>query len=217
MQKLTMLISLVLLYSFSNAPNNLKTIKSIQIDSNHFAYNNSIDEYKKSEEWAIWSIPITGIYRSTSNLNTESSLKYAKNCITDYDLNTYWEGKLLSKIVVVFHNPELFGAGLEFYGKINLFNGCCESESKWKEYSRVKTMKIYFNTTPICLVELRDTWHFQSFDISNYFQNKYKENKSAQFEIKRGDAITFEIVEQYYGSKYKELIISEFMAQGAAN
>jgi len=218
--RLSLILTFVfLVYSFTLVPADLKVIKSVQIDKNHYAYKNSIEEYKNSEEWTIWSVPITGLYRSSSDLKKEGIFYYEKNCLTDHNLDTYWSAKSLNEnIVVVFHNPELFGTGLEFYGKINLFNGCCASESLWNDYSRVKKLKVYFNRIPLCIVELKDTWQFQSFDISSFFKNIYqKKNMNAPYEIKKGDYLVFEVVDIYKGNKFNEIIISEFMAEGAPN
>ncbi len=202
----------------------LETIKAKQIDKSSDIYENSIDGYKTNEFWGIWTMPIGDAF-SISELKPQGQINYSIKNICDYDLNTSWiEGKsdygIGERFGFTFNFPENteYGGAYQFYGKINLFNGYCKSLDTWQQNSRVWKLKVYYNDTPVCIIELLDTWHFQYFDIGKFF--KYKRDKKymdAPFEIKQGDKLTFEILDIYAGTKYKDVAISEFMAEGAGN
>jgi hypothetical protein len=218
------LFILLILVSNRTFSQNLEIIKSKQIEQQSDLYENSIEKYKTNEFWGIWSVPIGNAY-VTSELKPEGKIQYSAKNLSDYDLNTAWiEGKsgygIGEKVGFSFNFPENteYGGAYQFYGIINLFNGYCKSLDTWKQNSRVKHLKIYYNENPICLVELIDTWHFQSFDIGRFFKYKReKKNMNAPFEIKDGDKLSFEITEIYEGTKYKDVSLSEFMAEGAGN
>lgn len=205
-------------------PQTLDTINAEKVDSSSDAYSISIDAYKSNEFWRIWTYPIGDAF-VTSELKPQSEINYSIKNISDYDLNTAWiEGKtdygIGEQFGFIFNFPDNteYGGAYQFYGIINLFNGYCKSLETWQENSRVKKLKVYYNNSPVCIIKLIDTWHFQYFDISKFF--KYKRDKkymNAPFEIKQGDKLVFEILEIYPGSKFKDTAISEFMAEGAGN
>ena len=215
------IISLIPVRIFSQE---LEIIKSGQIEKSNDIYENSIEEYKKSEYWDIWTTPIGKAF-STSQLKPYKQINYSIKNISDYDLNTAWiEGKtdygIGEKFGFTFDFPEntQYGTVYEFYGIVNVFNGYCKSLETWQQNSRVRKLKVYYNDTPICIVELIDTWHFQQFDIGKFFKYKRDEKyMDAPFEIIQNDKLTFEILDIYAGTKYKDVAISEFMAQGAWN
>lgn len=203
---------------------NLEIIKAIQIEKPSDIYENNIEGYKTNEFWGIWTMPI-GDGFSTSELKPQAQINYSIKNISDYDLNTAWiEGKTDygtgERFGFTFDFPENteYGGAYQFYGVINLFNGYCKSLDTWRQNSRIQKLKVYYNDNPVCIVELLDTWHFQYFDIGKFF--KYKRDKKymeAPFEIKQGDKLTFEILDVYAGTKYKDVALSEFMAEGAGN
>jgi hypothetical protein len=213
--------SSIALWTFSQ---DLEIIKAKQIESTSDIYENDIEGYKTNEFWGIWTMPIGDAY-STSELKSQGQVNYFIKNISDYNLNTAWiEGKpdygIGEQFGFTFNFPENteYGGAYQFYGIVNLFNGYCKSLETWQQNSRVKNLKVYYNRIPICIVDLIDTWHFQYFDIGKFF--KYKRDKkfmNAPFEIRQGDKLTFEIIDVYPGNKYKDVAISEFMAEGAGN
>ncbi|MDO9614790.1 MAG: hypothetical protein Q7J86_09735 [Bacteroidota bacterium] len=200
------------------------TVYSKIVDKNNDKYEESLEAYKNSEFWPMWSMPI-GIPHASSSLIASDENTYSVKNIIDYDLNTAWvEGGTAFGIGEYFEfkfdfpeNTEYAGA-YQFYGVCNLFNGYCKSKDLWQANSRVKKLKVYFNNQFVCYVELCDTWHFQSFNIGKYFINR-RDNKymNANYEIKNGDVLRFEIREVFKGSKYKDVAISEFLCEGAGN
>lgn len=203
---------------------NYDTIYSKVFDTNSDNYEKSLSGYKKSEFWPMWSMPI-GKPRASSTLASLGNKSFSIKNISDYDLNTAWvEGGKEYGIGEYFEfifdfpiNTEYAGA-YQFQGICNIFNGYCKTVDLWNANSRVKMLKVYYNNIPICFVLLKDTWHFQTFDIGKYFKNR-RQNKylNAIYEIKKGDILKFKIVDVYKGNKYKEVAISEFLCEGAGN
>ena len=202
----------------------LEIIRAKQIEQGSDIYEPNIEKYKSNECWGIWTMPIGDSFAS-SELKQQAQTNYSVKNLSDYDLNTAWVGGksdygIGEQFGFTFNFPENteYGGAYQFYGKVNLFNGYCKSLESWRQNSRVKRLKVYYNNKPICIVQLVDTWHFQFFDIAKFF--KYKRDKkfmNAPYEIKQGDKLTFEIIDVYKGVKYKDVAISEFMAEGAGN
>ena len=202
----------------------LELIKSELTSKGSDIYEESIEDYIQSEFWGIWTMPI-GSASSSSCLQPQGDLQYSVNNLCDYDLTTAWVegskdygiGETISFIFNFPDNTEFAGA-YQFYGQINLFNGYCKNLKTWEENSRIKSLKVYYNEKPVCIVELIDTWHFQYFNIGKFFKNRREQKYlDAEFEITEGDKLSFEILEVYPGTKYKDVALSEFMAEGAGN
>lgn len=212
----------ILIISFCTQ-DSVQLIKAKEIDSSNDNYESSLDAYKTSEFWPMWSMPI-GIPSASSTLESSKGNTYNVENLTDYDLNTAWVGDSVYGVgdyfEFTFDFPENTGyaGAYQFYGVCNLFNGYCKSEELWKANSRVKKMKVYYNDQFVCYVELCDTWHLQFFDIGEFFINR-RENKylNAKYEIKNGDVLKFEILEVFKGDKYQDVAISEFLCEGAGN
>jgi len=222
--KILFWIMCLLLTFFQAFGQELEGISAIEADTSNYEYEESIEAYKTAEMWTIWTSPFSN-GSASSRLKSQKSNSYSVDKLSDFDLNTAWiEGKsdygIGEQIEFVFEYPKhaYFGSAYQFYGRVNLFNGYCKSMKTWEENSRVKTLKVYFNDTPIALVELVDTWQFQYFDFSHFFRNHYiNENLNAPYEVKEGDKLMFEIVDVYKGSKYSDVGFSEFMYRGASN
>ena len=212
-----------------NYHNNLETIYADFFDCKKEEYSdycaNSIQEYKNNVEfWGIWSLPI-GEPSASSNLPDSKSGSYTIENIIDYDLNTAWVPKgstngIGESFEFEFNFPDNteYAGAYQFFGICSLFNGYCKSLDIWQANSRVKKLKVYYNDNELCYVILKDSWHFQSFDIGKYFINKRdKKYLNANYKIENGDVLKFEIVEVYKGSKYSDVAISEFLCEGAGN
>jgi hypothetical protein len=202
----------------------LPIINSAVVKSSDY-YETSISGYKKNEFWSIWSMPISKNCVASSAKYGDGLTLHTINNIQDYNLNTAWIPIEKNKsdhqyFEYIFKFPEnnSYASPYQFLGICNLFNGNCKSLKTWNENSRVKKILVYYNDIPLCYVNVKDTWHFQSFDISRFFINRrYNKNLNADFEIKNGDKLRFEIVETYKGTKYDEVAISEFLCEGAGN
>jgi hypothetical protein len=219
------LITLIFILTTCRAyPQDLEIIKSRPIAKESDDYENDIEKYKTNDLWGIWTMPIGPAF-SSSELKPQGMINYSIKNISDYNLNTAWipgntENGVGESFGFTFKFPEntAYGGAYQFFGQINLFNGYCKSLDVWQKNSRVKKLRVYFNNKAICDIELIDTWHFQIVDIGKFFkykrQNKYMD---APYEVKQGDKLTFKILEVYPGDKYKNVALSEFMAEGAGN
>jgi len=192
----------------------LKVVKSTTFEETNELYSSSIESYKQNEFWGIWSVPV-GEGKASYSLPSVNGLDYSYENLEDYDLNTAWMvpnfgiGQYLEFKIDLLDDDI---AAYQFQGITNLFNGYCKSLALWKANSRVKRLKVYLNDVPLCYVDLVDTWHFQSFDISKYLQADKLQNVP-----KSNNCVRFEIVDIYKGTKYKDVGFSEFLCEGAGN
>lgn len=217
-----MLYGLILLL-FLDFKEALPVIHS-RIDKSEDIYETSIEKYKGNEFWGIWSMPLSNNYKGylTRRADTEN---YPIKNIQDYNLNTAWVARKGSstsnpfiEFTFTFPKNTAYAGAYQFRGICNVFNGYCKSLNIWKQNARVKRFKVYINNNAICYVEMADTWHFQSFDISAYFKNQREGiNPKSSFEIRNGDKIRFEITEIYPGQKFQDVAISEFLCEGGSN
>jgi hypothetical protein len=90
MIKILPIILIVLVYQ-ETLTQDLVTIKAEQIDKESDIYENSIDSYKTSEFWGIWTMPIGDAF-ATSELKSQGQINYSIENISDYDLITAWIG-----------------------------------------------------------------------------------------------------------------------------
>lgn len=209
----TLFIPSLFMHNLQNTP--LGIVESKTYEEGNELYSSSINDYKKNEFWGVWSMPI-GECKTSSNLPGFNKVTYVSENIEDYDLNTAWMapcfgiGEFVEFKIDYF--PGYNSKAYQFYGICNVFNGYCKSFALWKENSRVKKLKVYFNNIPVCFVNLIDTWKFQTFDISKFLlTDKFKHISESE------NILKFEIVEVYKGIKYKDVGFSEFLCEGAAN
>ncbi len=86
---------------------------------------------------------------------------------------------------------------------VNILNGYVKTSKAWKENSRVKKLKVYYNNTPIAILNLEDSRSLQSFDIGTVGRLEG-----------RPWTLKFEILEVYRGTKYRDTVISEIYFDG---
>jgi len=134
---------------------------------------------------------------ATSELLTESVFNYSPKNLKDVKFNTVWiadESSLGNgaKITFTFEN-----IAEENWTNTNYFffvNGYTYSDEIWKQYSRVKTFAIYLNGDFIQSLNIEDTQSLQWIELA--------------IPLKNQDKITFEIIEFYQGSDYKNVAIA---------
>ncbi|MDO6470675.1 hypothetical protein [Maribacter sp. 1_MG-2023] len=116
---------------------------------------------------------------------------------------------------------------------IKIANGYIKDKTTWKNNSRVRQLKVCVNNTEFAILNLKDVYAEQVFEIptigfeityrgsnddgtSSY---KYKDEngntfKSYNKEIESGDTIRFEIISVYKGDKYDDTAITEIYFSG---
>ncbi len=202
----------------------LETIKSKVATQDDYQFASSLDELQNGEKWGFHS-RLLGKAETSSWLKSNKGINYGIENIGDFNLKTAWvEGGLgygigeYFKFAIIFDPGTQYGSSGQFNGILELFNGYCKSEKIWKQNSRVKRLKMYLNSTPICFIELQDTWQYQSVNVCKFFKNfENDQYLDAKYVLKEGDELKFEIVDAYAGDRYKDVALSEFVAEGAPN
>ena len=116
---------------------------------------------------------------------------------------------------------------------IKIANGYIKDKTTWKNNSRVKQLKVCVNNKEFVILNLKDVYAEQIFEIptigyeityrgvtkdgKSYY--KYRDEKGNQFksynkEIESGDTIRFEIISVYKGDKYDDTAITEIYFSG---
>lgn len=213
-------ICFFLISNFAFAQNDrIETVFAIESDTSDYSYVERLEDLINEERWGFHSGPI-GIPEATSTLESQGRNEYKIENIHDLDLTTAWiEGSSDSGVGESFtiefnweKDHEGFGKVYNFYGVIEVFNGYCKSEKLWNENSRVRTLKMYYNDKPVCLIELVDTWQYQRLDLRKFFNEA-----TGETQIKDGDKLKFEIIDVYEGVKFKDTGLSEFVFESPGN
>ena len=138
-------------------------------------------------------------------IKASSSLgdSYKAEFANDLSYKTAWvEGK----------KDEGIGEYLEYYFKndspriteIIISNGYMKSEETWKNNNRVKKLKLYVNSVPFGILNLKDSRTDQYFSVGTLGHNKNGTDL----------ILKFEILEVYKGSKYNDTAITEIYFDG---
>jgi len=138
-------------------------------------------------------------------IKASSSLgdSYKAEFANDLSYKTAWvEGK----------KDEGIGEYLEYYFKndspriteIIISNGYMKSEETWKNNNRVKKLKLYVNSVPFGILNLKDSRTNQYFSVGTLRHNKNGTDL----------ILKFEILEVYKGSKYNDTAITEIYFDG---
>lgn len=87
-----------------------------------------------------------------------------------------------------------------------ILNGYTRDTNDWQDYSRVKSLKVYYDGQPYAILELQDTRDEQDFDIGllGYRDVDHSEDWTLRFEI----------LEVYPGRKYHNAAITELYFDG---
>lgn len=217
MKLLTPTLALLLSVSVFCQNSELKTIRATESKEAE-----KLADYINGELWGYHSGSI-GSPNSSSTLMSQGGNSYNIENVYDLDLTTAWvegvDGLGIGEsfeFKIQYQDGQKFGSPYNFYGIIEVFNGYCKSEKHWIENSRVKKLKVILNDEPVCLIELVDTWQYQSVDIRQFFREP-NWFPNAPFQIENNDVLRFEILETYKGTKYSDTAISEFVADSPPN
>lgn len=200
-----------------------ETIYAIESDPSDYSHVEKLDDLINGELWGFHSGAI-GIPKAESTLKSQGQIDYSIENIHDLDLTTAWiegaseygQGESFTIEFDWKKEHEGFGEIHSFYGVVEIFNGYCKSEKHWTENSRIKTLKMFYNETPICLIELVDTWQYQRLDLRKFFKepDSFPDGKVL---AKDGGILKFEIMDVYKGTKYTDTAISEFVFESSGN
>ena len=217
------LTGLILISNFAfGQKGNLETVYAVASDSSDYSHVDQLDDLINGERWGFHSGPI-GVPKAESTLISQGQ-NYKVENIHDLDLTTAWiEGKpdfgIGESFTLEFdwkEDYEGFGKAYNFYGVIEIFNGYCKSEKHWIENSRIKTLKMFYDDRPVCLIELVDTWQYQRLDLRKFFKEP-NFFPNGEINAKDGGKLKFEIMDVYKGTKYKDTALSEFVFESLGN
>jgi hypothetical protein len=91
--------------------------------------------------------------------------------------------------------------GTPFYG-VDIANGRLHPESGFKEFGRIKTIRLCHNNQPLCTIHLADTRRWQHVAFPDVYLNL-------------GDTLAIEVLDTYPGKKEQTAAITEIVLQGA--
>jgi|SRR5688572_30191859 len=147
-------------------------------------------------------------FNASSTLPAYGDIVYSANKAHDFDATTAWvEGKadygIGEFLEYSFDMATVKGEHHLGINQILLANGYKKTKKTWEENSRVKKLKMYVDNKPFGLIELLDSYEFQTVDLNKIMLPQQKVMK-----------IKFEITEVYPGTKYKDTAISELLFDG---
>ncbi|GGW69863.1 hypothetical protein DFQ11_10620 [Winogradskyella epiphytica] len=148
---------------------------------------------------------------TSSNLAEQNGIGYSSKNLRDFSYETAWvEGV---KGYGIGETIEFeFSATHPRLTEIIIVNGYVKSKSVWKNNSRVKTLKMYLNSKPYGIIELKDVYAEQSFKVEPI---GHADRENGEELIEKGTfKITFEILNVYKGDKYDDTAITEIYFDG---
>ncbi|WP_282074163.1 NADase-type glycan-binding domain-containing protein [Maribacter aquivivus] len=174
----------------------------------------------------------TAFCKVSSALQPQNGNLYDYSSISDLSYATAWvegvEGDGIGEYVEFS-----FPAQHPRITTIKIANGYIKDKTTWKNNSRVRQLKVCVNNTEFAILNLKDVYAEQVFEIPTigfeityrgYNDDgtswyKYKDEngntfKSYNKKIESGDTIRFEIISVYKGDKYDDTAITEIYFSG---
>lgn len=197
--------------------NDLPVIQAELINKDSYTYSESLIIYQEEEKWG-WHSGKIGKGSAFSELSSTKSNDYDIENIYDLDLKTAWikgeDGYGLNSFFQFEIELGTQYREVYFNGIVEIFNGYCKNKKTWEENARVNRLLLFINIEPVCLINLHDSWHYQSFDINQFLKSNM--NPEGKYKLKPGDVLKFKILDVFPGSKYKDVAISEFVTPSYA-
>lgn len=141
--------------------------------------------------------------KSSSELAPYGNVGYSPMNLTVPTCDCIWsEGVKGYGIGETIHFMQMYmGEGVEriTFDKLCIVNGYAQNEDKWKNNSRVKSMKMYYFDEYIGMIHLEDTIKPQYIDLSDVILS-IGNGREARFK--------FEICEVYEGDKYEDTCLT---------
>ncbi len=169
---------------------------------------------------------------ASSALKSQRKNAYGSENIGDLNYQTAWvegvKGYGIGETVAFKFPP-----GHPRITKVIIANGYVKTKETWKNNSRVKQLKIYLNNKSFAILNLKDVYAEQTFEIPTigyevtYHLNndgttwwRYKDQNGRDVKSYHenseliADSIKFEILSVYKGDKYKDTAITEIYFDG---
>lgn len=141
---------------------------------------------------------------ASSNLDPIKEFDYIGANAHDFDHTSVWaegaQGQGIGEYLE-YHFP----GSCPRITTVKILNGHVKSEKAWRENSRVKQLKMYYNGEPYAILELQDSRTCQLFDVGVL---GFNDSEAPEWTLK------FEIMDVYPGTKYEDTVISELYFDG---
>ena len=141
---------------------------------------------------------------ASSSLAPSKKFDYKGANAHDFDHESVWAegapGQGIGEYLVYY-----FPGSCPRVTTVKVLNGHVKNQKVWKENSRVKQLKVYYNDVPIAILDLQDSRTLQCFEVGTL---GYHDSNAAQWTLK------FEIMDVYPGTKYQDTVISELYFDG---
>ena len=173
-----------------------RTVRILNISNATYKSGTYTDENNELY-WDFYCSPYTFSAENnvaSSELSSQGSANYRISNISDWNHETAWVEGVNGNGIGQWIKFQDISKQIDF---ITILNGYVKNDKAWSENSRVKSLKVYCNDEPLCILELQDSRSMQSFSVGDLFEGK---------NIK---TLRFEILEVYSGTKYQDTAISE--------
>ena len=145
---------------------------------------------------------------ASSTLAATGSLSYEAANAHDFNAATAWvEGKdddgIGETLTYEFYFDDKSYTGTMGINRLLIANGYKKTRELWIANNRVKRLKVYKDGEPYAILDLLDVYELQTVDIA-----------PIMFPARKRVTVTFEVLEVYRGSTYRDTAISLLMFEG---
>lgn len=148
---------------------------------------------------------------ASSNLSPSSKYDYEPSNCFDFNYQTAWvegvDGQGIGEYLTYEfspHQPRIT--------KIIVANGYIKSKAAYQTNSRPKKLKVYLNDQPHAILNLKDVYAEQTFEVDPIGNGNRADYRALQ-DLPNW-TLRFEIVDVYPGSKYEDTAITEIYFDG---
>ena len=142
--------------------------------------------------------------KASSCLLPSDKYSYQAEQAFDADHDTAWVEGVEGQGIGEYLEYE-FAGGCPRITTVKIMNGYVKNDTAWRENSRVKKLKMYYQGNPFAILDLQDSRSLQCFDVGEL--GPHDENAPNW-------TLRFEILEVYEGDKYDDTVISELFFDG---
>lgn len=150
-------------------------------------------------------------FEASSSLKSQGANTYVVRNAHDFSLKTAWvegvKGYGIGEYIEYTFPPEC-----PRITEVIIANGYVKSEQAYRDNSRVRKLKMYFNGKPFAILNLEDKRSLQRFEfdpIGNSDRSDFEALKKQP-----SWSLRFEILEVYQGARYDDVVISELYFDG---
>lgn len=141
---------------------------------------------------------------ASSSLKGDKTYSYEAQNAHDFNHERVWAEGVAGQGIGEYLRYEFLGSCPRIT-TVCIMNGHVKSDRAWRNNSRPKRLKMFYNDEPYAILELEDSRTLQSFDVGVL---GYHDEQAPDWSLK------FEIMEVYSGEKYDDTVIAELYFGG---